>query len=42
MFSDLASVALSTKRLYGSIKVLQEFINGIKNPYLRRIFDDIS
>ncbi len=25
MFSELLSVALSTKRLYGSIKVLQEF-----------------
>lgn len=39
MFSKMLSVALSTKRLYGSIKVLQEFWNGIKNPLLRRIFD---
>ena len=38
MFSELVSMPLSTKRLYGSIKVLQEFINGIKNPYLCRIF----
>ena len=38
MFSELLSAPLITKRLYGSIKVLQEFINDIKNPYLRRIF----
>lgn len=38
MFSELLSMPLSTKRLYGSIKVLQDLIISIKNPYLCRIF----